>query len=30
MAISSMDMHPKKSIGARASDDFTWKIWTLP
>ncbi|CAD8213124.1 unnamed protein product [Paramecium octaurelia] len=30
MAISSMDMHPKKSIVATASDDFTWKIWTLP
>lgn len=30
MAISSIAMHPKKSICATASDDFTWKIWTLP
>lgn len=30
MAISALDMHPKKSIVATASDDFTWKIWTLP
>ncbi|EAR99424.2 flagellar WD-repeat protein PF20 (macronuclear) [Tetrahymena thermophila SB210] len=30
MAISSIAMHPKRSICATASDDFTWKIWTLP
>lgn len=30
MTISSLAMHPKKSIVATASDDFTWKIWTLP
>jgi WD40 repeat protein len=30
MAVSSIAMHPKKSICATASDDFTWKIWTLP
>lgn len=30
MAVSSLEMHPKKSIVATASDDFTWKIWTLP
>ena len=30
MAISSVVMHPKKSICATASDDFTWKIWNLP
>jgi len=30
MAISSIAMHPKKSICATASDDFTWKIWALP
>ena len=26
MAISSVAMHPKKSICATASDDFTWKV----
>jgi WD40 repeat protein len=30
MSISALAMHPKKSICATASDDFTWKIWTLP
>lgn len=30
MAISRLAMHPKKSIVATASDDFTWKIWTVP
>jgi WD40 repeat protein len=30
MSVSSLDMHPKKSIVATASDDFTWKIWTVP
>lgn len=30
MAVTALDMHPKKSIVATASDDFTWKIWTLP
>jgi WD40 repeat protein len=30
MAVSALAMHPKKSIVATASDDFTWKIWTLP
>lgn len=30
MAISAIAMHPKRSICATASDDFTWKIWTLP
>ena len=30
MAISNIAMHPKKSIVATASDDFTWKIWTIP
>ncbi|KRW99930.1 WD40-repeat-containing domain [Pseudocohnilembus persalinus] len=30
MAVSELAMHPKKSIVATASDDFTWKIWTLP
>jgi WD40 repeat protein len=30
MSISAVDMHPKKSIVATASDDFTWKIWTVP
>ena len=29
-AITQMAMHPKKSIVATASDDLTWKIWTLP
>ena len=30
MAISSVAMHPKKSIVATSSDDYTWKIWTVP
>ena len=30
MAISNIAIHPKKSILATASDDYTWKIWTLP
>ena len=30
MSISSLAMHPRKSIVATASDDYTWKIWTLP
>lgn len=30
MSISCLAMHPKKSIVATGSDDFTWKIWTLP
>ena len=30
MSVSALDMHPKKSIVATASDDFTWKIWTVP
>ncbi len=29
-AITQISMHPKKSIVATASDDLTWKIWTLP
>ena len=28
MAISSLALHPRKSILATSSDDFTWKIWT--
>lgn len=30
MAISCLAMHPKKSIVATGSDDFSWKIWTVP
>lgn len=30
MTISSIAMHPKKSILATASDDMSWKIWTVP
>ena len=30
MAISSLALHPRKSILATASDDYTWKIWTAP
>jgi WD40 repeat protein len=30
MAVSALAMHPKKSIIATASDDLTWKIWTIP
>jgi len=30
MAISSLALHPRKSILASASDDYTWKIWTAP
>jgi sperm-associated antigen 16 protein len=29
-AISSIAFHPKKPIFATASDDETWKLWTLP
>ena len=28
--ISSLAFHPKKSIVATASDDSTWKMWSLP
>lgn len=30
MGVSSLALHPKKSIVATGSDDFTWKIWTIP
>ena len=30
MSISSLGMHPKKSIVATGSDDYTWKLWTMP
>jgi hypothetical protein len=30
MSIAALAMHPRKSIVATASDDYTWKIWTLP
>ena len=30
MAIPSIALHPRKSILATASDDYTWKIWTVP
>lgn len=30
LAISCVAMHPKKSIIATGSDDFSWKIFTLP
>lgn len=30
MSIPSIAFHPRKSILATASDDFTWKIWTIP
>jgi WD40 repeat protein len=30
MAVSALALHPRKSIIATASDDFTWKIWTIP
>jgi len=29
-AISSLAFHPKKAILATASDDATWKLWSLP
>lgn len=29
-AITRLAFHPKKSIIGTASDDFTWKIWTVP
>lgn len=29
-AISNIAFHPKKPIFATASDDETWKLWTLP
>mmetsp|Transcript_13968 Transcript_13968/g.33857 ORF Transcript_13968/g.33857 Transcript_13968/m.33857 type:complete len:588 (+) Transcript_13968:161-1924(+) len=28
--ISALALHPKKSIVATASDDNTWKMWTIP
>eukprot|EP00294_Goniomonas_avonlea_P016044 CAMPEP_0114561352 /NCGR_PEP_ID=MMETSP0114-20121206/11957_1 /TAXON_ID=31324 /ORGANISM="Goniomonas sp, Strain m" /LENGTH=606 /DNA_ID=CAMNT_0001746979 /DNA_START=71 /DNA_END=1888 /DNA_ORIENTATION=- len=28
--VSAMAMHPKKAIVATASDDSTWKMWSLP
>jgi WD40 repeat protein len=30
MSIPSIALHPRKSILATASDDYTWKIWTIP
>lgn len=30
LGISSICMHPKKSILATASDDQTWKLWNIP
>lgn len=30
MAISTVAFHPKKSIIGTGSDDYTWKIWTVP
>lgn len=30
MAIGAIAIHPKKSIVATASDDTTWKMWSLP
>ena len=30
MGVSKVIMHPRKSIIATASDDYTWKIWTIP
>lgn len=30
LSISCLAMHPKKSIIATGSDDFSWKIFTLP
>ena len=29
-AISAVSLHPKKSIVATASDDNTWKMWSIP
>lgn len=29
MAITCLAAHPRKSIIATGSDDYTWKIWTL-
>ena len=28
--ISAVALHPKKSIVATASDDHTWKMWSIP
>ena len=30
MGVSRVIMHPRKQIVATASDDYTWKIWTVP
>lgn len=30
MAITRIAFHPKKAIIGTASDDYTWKIWTVP
>lgn len=30
MSVSNLAMHPKKPILATASDDCTWKMWSLP
>lgn len=30
MAITRVAFHPKKAIIGTASDDYTWKIWTVP
>ena len=30
MGVSKVICHPRKSIIATASDDYTWKIWTVP
>jgi WD40 repeat protein len=30
MAISTMAIHPRKPFLATASDDLTWKIWSIP
>jgi WD40 repeat protein len=30
MGVSKVIIHPRKSIVATASDDYTWKVWTVP
>jgi len=30
MSVSNLAMHPKKPMVATASDDCTWKLWSLP
>jgi WD40 repeat protein len=30
MSVSNVAIHPKKPIVATASDDCTWKMWSLP